>query len=298
MELELANNTKSNFLNAVAANEALTLSLLRQQELIEAAELANTQLKAEIERRRKAEQALIVIEKLSTAGRMASVLSHEINNPLEAIMSLLYLAQTVHGTPDEVLGYLRIVDGELKRIAHITRQTLGFYRETLAPTSFNVSSLLGSIVDLLQAKIKSKRAAVIWQCDEQLQIESAVYGELRQAFSNILMNSLDALDEKGSVTLRASISFHPEDGRSRIRITIADDGHGIELSTLPSIFEPFFTTKGLISNGLGLWLSKQLIEKHGGVIQVRSSINGSHRGTSVSVVLPRGTVRSVPATVE
>ncbi len=198
---------------------------------------------------------------------------HEINNPLEAIMSLLYLAQTVNDTPGEVLEYLKTADGELKRIAHITRQTLGFYRETTSPTSFNVGSLLDSVLDLLQAKIKAKRAVVNKECDEQLQIDSAVYRELRQVLSNLLLNSLDALDENETVTLRASMSFHAGDGSSCVRITIADNGHGIGPSTLPQIFEPFFTTKGSIGNGLGLWISKQIIEKHGGAVQVHSSIN-------------------------
>lgn len=292
MAPELANNTKpsANLLDVIAANEALVLSLLRQHDLTEAAELANTQLEAEIEARRKAEAALIVSEKLNTAGRMAAVISHEINNPLEAITSLLYLAQTVKGTPGEVLRYLKTADEELKRIAHITRQTLGFYRETTSPTSVRVESLLDSVVDLLQGKIKAKGAAVKKQCDEHLLIDSAVNGELRQVFSNLLVNSLDALDGNGNVTLRASMSFNPGDGRSRVRITIADNGHGIGPSTLPRIFEPFFTTKGSIGNGLGLWVSKQIIEKHGGAVQVRSSINGSRRGTSFSVVLPTGTV--------
>lgn len=109
--------------DAIAANEALTLSVIRQHELTEAAELSNAQLQAEIVARKKAEEALIVSEKLSSVGRMAAVISHEINNPLAAVMDLLYLAQTVEGTPVEVLEFLRTADGELNRIAHITRQT-------------------------------------------------------------------------------------------------------------------------------------------------------------------------------
>ena len=274
--------------DAVAANEALTLSLIRQHELIEAAELANTQLKAEIAARGQAEKALIVSEKLASVGRMAAVISHEINNPLAAVMDLLYLVQTANGTPDEALEYLRTADEELKRIAHITRQTLGFYREMSSPTSFRVLSLLTSVLDLLQAKIKSKRALVKTQCDEQLKIDSAIYGELRQVVSNFLVNSLDALEEEGSVTVRASTSFDPSNGKPRIRITVADNGHGIAPSVLPQIFEPFFTTKGEIGNGLGLWVSKQIIDNHGGAVQFRSSIGGSYRGTAFSIILPSG----------
>jgi two-component system NtrC family sensor kinase len=290
MASELTNNTKPSggLLDAIAANEALTLSLIRQHELTEAAELANAQLKAEIVARKKAEEALIVSAKLSSVGRMAAVISHEINNPLAAVTDLLYLAQTVAGTPGEVLEYLATADGELKRIAHITRQTLGFYREMSSPTVVHLGSLLDSVLDLLQARIRSKRAIVHKQCDDQLQIDSAIHGELRKVFSNFLVNSLDALEENGTVKLRASMSFDPRKGVPRVRITIADNGHGIAFSVLPKIFEPFFTTKGEIGNGLGLWVSKQIIGNHGGAVQVRSSTSGSRQGTSFSIVLPTG----------
>jgi two-component system NtrC family sensor kinase len=198
---------------------------------------------------------------------------------------LLYLAQTVDGTPNEVLEYLKTADGELKRVAHITRQTLGFYREMNNPTSFRLSSLLDSVLDLLQSKVKAKRAIVENQCDPQVQV-TAVYGELRQVFSNLLVNSLDAIHENGRVTFRASASKDIETGTDLIRVVVADDGRGISAETLPKIFEPFFTTKGSIGNGLGLWVSKEIIEKHGGAVQVRSCTKGQHQGTTFAVVLP------------
>lgn len=272
----------------IAANEALTLSLIRQHELTEAAEMARAQLEAAIVVRKKAEDALIISEKLASVARMSAVIAHEINNPLAAVTDLLYLAQTVDGMPNEALEYLKTADGELKRVAHITRQTLGFYREMIDPTSFRLSSLLDSILDLLQSRIRSKRAIVENRCDAQVQV-TAVYGELRQVFSNLLVNSLDAIREDGRVILRASVSKDPNAGTDRIRIVVADDGHGISGATLPKIFEPFFTTKDSIGNGLGLWVSKQIIEKHGGFVQVRSCTNGPHQGTTFSVVLPART---------
>lgn len=271
--------------DVVAANEALTLSLIRQHELTEAAEAAKAELEAEIVGRKKTEDALIISEKLASVARMSAVIAHEINNPLAAVMDLLYLAQTVDGTPNEVLEYLKTADGELRRVAHITRQTLGFYREMNDPTSFRLSSLLDSVLDLLQSKIKSKRAIVENRCDAQVQV-TAVYGELRQVFSNLLVNSLDAIPENGKVVLRASVSKDPADGTDRIRVVVADDGKGISPATLPKIFEPFFTTKGSIGNGLGLWVSKQIVEKHGGAVQVRSCTKGPHQGTTFAVVLP------------
>jgi len=270
--------------DAVAMNQALLLSSIRQHELTESADLLNVQLQAAIILAKKAEEALIGSEKLASAGRMAAVLAHEINNPLAAVMNLLFLAQSSADTPRSVRQYLKMADGELKRIAHITRQTLGFYRESTAPTTFRVVTLIDSVIDLLQAKIVSTQVKVQKECDDLLEI-TASFGELRQVISNLMLNSLDALGEGGQVTLRASTSQDPLNGSARIRITLADSGQGIDETVLPRIFEPFFTTKGSIGNGLGLWVCKQIIEKHGGSIKVRSRTNDRH-GTTFSMVLP------------
>jgi two-component system, NtrC family, sensor kinase len=273
--------------DAVAMNQALLLGSVRQHELTEAAELLNVQLEAAIIVGKKAEEALIRSEKLASAGRMAAVLAHEINNPLAAIMNLLFLAQSTGDVPAAVHRYLKMADDELKRIAHITRQTLGFYRESSVPTTFLVVTLLSSVIDLLQAKVVSTQVIVEKQCDDLLRI-TTTFGELRQVISNLVLNSLDALGEGGRVTLRASPSRNPVDGSSRIRITIADNGEGIGAVVLPRIFEPFFTTKESTGNGLGLWVCKQIIEKHGGSIRVHSRTCEPH-GTTFSIVLPAPT---------
>jgi two-component system NtrC family sensor kinase len=273
-------------LDAVAMNAALMLGMIRQQELTDAAEALNRQLRSEMVARQKAEEALVKSEKLASVGRMSAVIAHEINNPLAAVMDLLYLAQTVQGAPASILEYLATADGELKRITHITRQTLGFYRELVVPRTFEIASLLASVIDLLQAKIKSKQAILVMQCDKELQI-TAIYGELRQVFSNLLANSLDSIEPNGRVTLRASLSRDARDGTARIRVSVADSGTGIDFASVPKLFEAFFTTKGTTGNGLGLWVSKQIIEKHGGVIRVRSSTAGKHRGTTFSISLPQ-----------
>ncbi len=269
--------------DVVAMNQALLLGALRQHELTEAAELLNAQLQSATLLEKKAAGALIASEKLASVGRMAAVLAHEINNPLAAVMNLLFLAQTTGKTPAPVQQYLKMADDELKRIVHITRQTLGFYRESSLPKTFAVSSLLDSVIDLLQAKLVSKQVIVEKQCDDQLQI-TAIFGELRQVVSNLMLNSIDAISKGGRVTVRASTSQNPVDGSARIRVTISDNGTGISEATLPRIFEPFFTTKGSTGNGLGLWVCKELIEKHRGSIRVRSC-TGEPRGTTVSIAL-------------
>jgi PAS domain S-box-containing protein len=239
----------------------------------------------DISARKRAEQALLHSEKLASVGRMAATVAHEINNPLAAVSNLLFLTHSVNDLPESARQYLELADAELKRVAHITRQSLGFYREITVPTRTSVSTVLESVVDLLQSRIEAKQAVIEKQWDENLEI-TAVAGELRQVFSNLLANSLEAIDQKGVVTLRSSIGVVLKDGRRCIRVTVADNGKGIVANSRQRLFEPFFTTKGAIGTGLGLWVSKQIIDKHGGTIRMRSSTDGPRRGTVFSVVLP------------
>ena len=239
----------------------------------------------DITEQKRAQEALIRSEKLASVGRMAATIAHEINNPLEAVMSLLFLAKENKELPESARQYLETADAELNRIAHITRQSLGFYRESNAPALTSVNAVLESAVDLLKSKIKAKQAVIEKQWDGDVQV-TAVAGELRQVFSNLLANSLDAIDEKGTIKLRVSTGAAFNNGDRRVRVTVADNGKGISASSRQHIFEPFFTTKGTVGTGLGLWVSKQIIDKHGGTIRMRSSTNGARRGTVFSVVLP------------
>ena len=235
--------------------------------------------------RKQAEEALLRSEMLASAGRMAASIAHEINNPLEAMMNTLYLVRMTGPLPQAALEYLDIADGELMRIAHITRQTLGFYREFSAATSNSASGLIDSVVSLLQAKIKANGARVELQGDKHLRV-MGIAGELRQVMANLLANSLDAIGKNGRIVLRASDSVDPNDGSSRVRITVSDYGHGMAPATTKHIFDPFFTTKGSVGTGLGLWVCKQLVEKNGGEIKVRSNVDGMRRGTTFSMLLP------------
>ena len=235
--------------------------------------------------RKRAEEALLRSEMLANAGRLAASIAHEINNPLEAIMNTLYIVRTSADLPVSAREYLDIADGELMRIAHITRQTLGFYREFSAATSNSASALIGSVINLLQAKIRAKRVAVDQQCNEQLRV-MGIAGELRQVLANLLTNSLDAIGQSSRIVLRASASIDPKNGKRRVRLTVADCGHGMEAATTKQVFDPFFTTKGSVGTGLGLWVCRQLVEKNGGSIQVRSNTDGERRGTTFSIVLP------------
>ncbi len=236
----------------------------------------------DIDALKKAQEALVRSEKLASVGRMAMTIAHEINNPLEAVMNTLFILQGKRDLPDSVRSHLAVADSELRRIAHISKQALGFYRESAAPAVTSVSEILESVLDLLKSKIKAKHAVIVKDWDRDLDIY-AVSGELRQVFSNLLSNSLDAIEDDGTIKIRASRVGSFKD--PQVRITVADNGKGIAAMYLPCIFDPFFTTKDSIGTGLGLWVSKQIIDKHGGSIRVRSSTNGPRRGTAFSILL-------------
>ena len=245
--------------------------------------------------RKNAEQALLRSEKLASLGRMAATISHEINNPLEAVTNLLFLAQHAENLPLPAHHHLQLAEVELQRVAHITRQSLGFYRESNAPVLTSLNELIDSTLELLKSKLSAKQVVVekAWRADVKI---LAVAGELRQVFSNFLANSLDAIDKRGVIRIRIASCPSPHDravsNHDRwVRITLADNGKGIPTSVLPRIFEPFFTTKGTVGTGLGLWVTKQIVQKHGGVIRVRSKSEGAHTGTVFSIHLP---VQSAP----
>ena len=235
--------------------------------------------------RKQAEEALLRSERLASLGRMAATISHEINNPLAALTNLLFLAQRTEGIPGEARELLEEADAELQRVAHITRQALGFYRESIAPSSTNISALVESTIDLLKGKIRTKKASIEkqWNILEEV---TGVAGELRQVFSNLLANSIDATDDGGTIKVRIS-KCRLRNGGAGLRISFADNGKGMDPATMAHIFEPLYTTKGEVGTGLGLWVSRQIVEKHGGFIHVRSSCRGPWKGSTFSVVLPK-----------
>jgi C4-dicarboxylate-specific signal transduction histidine kinase len=149
--------------------------------------------------RKRAEAALVRNEKLASLRRLVASISHEINNPLEATTNLLYLAKDVDGLPVAAREYLLLADAELKRIAHITRQSLGFYRESSSVTEVSVPEILDATIDLLRSKIANKNAHIErrWSTDLMMQ---GIAGELRQIFSNLLTNSLDDIDSGGRIS--------------------------------------------------------------------------------------------------
>lgn len=240
----------------------------------------------DITERIQAEEALIRSEKLASAGRLAATIAHEINNPLEAVVNLLYLVGHSPELTPEHRTYLEAADLQLMRVAHIARQTLGFYRETAGPSHFQPAKILDEVFDLLRPKLEMKRVEV--RRDYREAEVEAVSGEVRQIFANLLANALDALSSPGIIRVRVVPARDWADSKQQgVRVTISDNGAGIEPRQLGKIFEPFFTTKAQGGTGLGLWVVQQLVQRHGGRVAVRSRTRNPGRGTTFTVFLPR-----------
>jgi len=231
----------------------------------------------DIRRLKEAEGALVRSEKLASVGRMASTIAHEINNPLETIGNVVYLALTDEKLPEAARAHLEIAVQELERINHITRQTLAFHRETTAPACVDLRCSIETVMKLFEARLRSRGIRVERRYREVGGI-TAFAGEIQQVISNLLSNAMDATPDRGRIEFRLSGTTN-----NRVRFTIADTGSGISPERLARIFEPFFTTKEMYGTGLGLWVTRQIVEKHGAKIQVRSKLG---RGTVFSIVFP------------
>lgn len=248
----------------------------------------------DITSRKAAEEALRRSEKLAATGHLAASIAHEINNPLAAVTNALYILRTTRGLPENALEYVLTAEAELARVVHITRQTLGFYREISAPVMVDVPQLLDETLAAYDSKIKHKSATIQKRYGD-VEPLPAFPAELRQVFSNLTMNALEAVGDNGKVSVRVRYA-HNYKGVRGLRITIADDGAGIAPENMPHIFEPFFTTKHSKGTGLGLWVSQGIIQKHGGQIRVRSSKHPQHHGTCFVIFLPLAS-QQVPAEV-
>lgn len=213
---------------------------------------------------------------------MAATIAHEINNPLASTMNALYLVRTDPALPECVKHDLAVAEHELRRVSHITKQTLGIYREVGNPTSVDLPVVLDSLLDLYGSRLRNKHISVrrSYRCSAHI---LAIAGELCQIISNVIANSIDALPEGGKLHVRL---FGPQilrGNRDMIRLTIADDGEGIAAENLKRIFEPFFTTKQSIGTGLGLWVTSELVKKHEGRLRIKSRLG---KGTVLTVWLP------------
>ncbi len=245
----------------------------------------------DIRENKKIERTLRTTEKLAAAGRLAATVAHEINNPLEAVANLVFLAKRDLPDAEKVSSHLQSAKQELNRVAHITRQTLGFYRDTSSPVQFNVANTLDDLLGLYERRLETRKIRLVKNYERDAEIV-ALAGEIRQALSNLLTNALDAMPSGGMLELRIRKCHQWNDARTPgVRIVVADSGSGIGPEHKQNLFQPFFTTKADVGTGLGLWITRGIIEKHGGFIRAKSSI-GERHGSTFSIFVPCDTTRN------
>ena len=233
---------------------------------------------------RQSQELLRKSEKLAAAARLSATVAHEINNPLEAVGNLIYIARVSPGASPEIVEHLGLAEQELERVAHITRQTLGFYRESNEPGPIDIPALIDSVLRLYSNKLEAKTIRVECEFGECPPLVG-IGGELKQVISNLVANSIDAVTSGGKIRIHLE---HQGDGDGgAVQLVIDDDGPGIPPENVDRIFEPFFTTKKDVGTGLGLWVSREIIKRHGGTIQVvPHERNESGPGASFLIHLP------------
>jgi signal transduction histidine kinase len=237
--------------------------------------------------RKRTEAALLRTEKLAAVGRLASSIAHEINNPLESVTNLLYLAKSSVADAN-ALEYLGMAEQELSRASAITTQTLRFHRQSSRPTEVSCDDLIGNVLGILRSRLLNTNVTV----EVRKRTNRPVLcfdGEIRQVIYNLLANAVDAMQQGGGRLLLRSREGHDHaTGRPGLILTIADTGTGMSSETLSKIFEPFYSTKGLAGTGLGLWISKEIVGRHHGQLRVRSSQRPGRTGTVFTIFLPSG----------
>lgn len=237
----------------------------------------------DVSQRRQTEQTLRTSERLTLAGRLSATIAHEIRNPLDTVTNLVYLLQREQQPNSASAQYLQMADEELARIAQITSQLLTFHREAKSPIAVSLTEVLESVLVLFAPQIKQNHIVV----ERRFETNGSVRGfpgELRQVFSNLVGNAVEAMSGGGRLVLHIRESSLASDPTRRgIRVTVLDSGPGIPLGVRRNLFAPFYTTKGEKGTGLGLWVSRGILDKHEGTIHLSSSVGA---GTAFSVFLP------------
>jgi len=248
-------------------------------------DLAKPERRAELT---KLKEMLRESERFAQIGRLSASIAHEIKNPLEAIESVLHLLE-LNASNHEQRKYIAIGQTEVKRAIDIANQTLDVARNASDPVPIKIRRILDDVVDFYRRKITYKQLSVEVRHNFDGEIKGSP-GELRQIFSNLVVNSLEVLERgRGKLKVRSSRGRHWKNReQSGVRIVVSDNGPGIPAERHKQIFEPLFSTKGGKGSGLGLWIVHSLVQKYGGSIRLRSSVRPGQSGTCFSVFLPSG----------
>jgi signal transduction histidine kinase len=223
--------------------------------------------------------ALIKAEKLATAGRMSAAIAHEINNPLEALTNLIYILEQSPEASTSIRETASAALAEVTRLAHITRQTLGFYRELRAPSDLDLSESVRETLELYKNRLASKTITVVLDLQDGLRIRG-IKGEIRQVISNLVVNALESMEQGGQLM----ICTRTEGDKATLEVE--DTGPGIPEALVPHVFEAFFTTKQGTGTGLGLWITHSIVEKHEGTITLETRTALDDHGTTFRLEFP------------
>jgi PAS domain S-box-containing protein len=233
----------------------------------------------------QAEEALRQAEKLAAMGRVAGIIAHEINNPLEAITNAFYLLRNHPSLDHEARYYAELAEQELQRAAHITRQTLSFYRDSKQPIAISIPDLLDNVIELQQRPIVANHIT-LQKHYSSTGVVRGFPGELRQVFLNLIGNAVQSMSSGGTLRLRVADTMDWQTQRRGIAISITDTGGGIRPEDANRLFQPFFTTKSAKGTGLGLWISKGIVQKYEGTICFRSLHSPAGASTCFRIFLP------------
>jgi PAS domain S-box-containing protein len=235
----------------------------------------------DISSRRRIEQSLLQAEKIAATGRMAATIAHEINNPLEAVMNLLYLLRPKI-MDDDGRGYLATAEDELGRVSHIAKQTLGYYREHAAASLASLSVITEHALTIYEPRCAIAGIGIKKFLDSKTKVVFR-RGEMMQVISNLIANSIYAMPTGGTLSVSVHDVTSPNEG---VVLAIEDTGVGITPDVLPRVFEAFFTTRTTVGTGIGLFVAKQFVEGHGGRISIESRSEPEDHGTTVRIFLP------------
>jgi PAS domain S-box-containing protein len=237
----------------------------------------------DISDRKRVEASLLQAEKIAATGRMAATIAHEVNNPLEAVMNLVYLARTNADNSELVRTYLATAESEITRVSHIAKQTLGFYRENASPRRVSLPELAEDALRIYQPRCNAAGILIRPRFSSTRYVRIRK-GEILQVISNLISNSMYAMPDGGTLTLCVDDTTLGE--TEGVALTIEDTGTGIDAELLPRVFDAFFTTRTTIGTGIGLFVARQFVESHGGKITVSSSTAPEDHGTRITVFLP------------
>jgi PAS domain S-box-containing protein len=234
--------------------------------------------------RKKTEKALLQNEKLAAVGRLASSVAHEINNPLEAVTNLLYIARASDNI-EQIHSMLDAADAELRRVSNIANQTLRFHKQSSKPQSITCTDLFSAVLSMYEGKLRN--SGIVVEKRKRADKPVVIYeGDIRQVLNNLIGNAIDAMPRGGRLIVRSRNACNWKSGELGIVLTVADTGSGIAPQEMPKIFEAFFTTKGINGTGLGLWISREIIDRHRGNLRIKSSQKEGYRGTVATIFLP------------